>query len=49
MLRKKDELKVSSCSSPFRQAQGDPEPGRGVVIFVVIAIAVGADLLKVVL
>jgi hypothetical protein len=41
-----DELKVSSCSSPFRQAQGDPEPCRGVVVFVIIVIVVGADLPK---
>jgi hypothetical protein len=36
--------RFASCSSPFRQAQGDPEPCRGVVVFVIIVIAVGTHL-----
>jgi hypothetical protein len=37
------DLRFPSCSSPFRQAQGDPEPCRGVAVFLIIVIAVVAD------
>jgi hypothetical protein len=37
------DLRFPSCSSPFRQAQGDPEHCRGVAVFVIIVIVVVAD------